>query len=33
MEIDNQMQIMKYRPTASLYMKMETFDRPYFLSK
>ena len=33
MEIGNQMQNRKQRPTASLYMKMEAFDRLTFLSK
>ena len=33
MEIGNQMQYNKIGPTASLYMKMEAFDRLQFLSK
>ena len=32
MEIGNQMQTHKKRPTARLYMKMEAFDQLYFLS-
>ena len=33
MEIGNQMQNHKKRPTGSLYMKMEAFDRLLFFSR